>query len=53
MNNFYKINTPLQLLEDIEWLKIIEQGYKINAIEVKKHIRGIDTIDDYNYLKKL
>ena len=37
--------------QDIEWLKIIEQGYKINAVEIKEHEIGIDTIDDYNYLK--
>ena len=32
VNNFFKINTPLQLIEDIEWLKIIENGFKINAV---------------------
>lgn len=51
LNEFYQINTPLQILEDIEWLKIIEQGYKINAIEVKEHEIGIDTKEDYTYLK--
>ena len=52
LNHFYKINKPLQLLEDIEWLKIIQQGYKINALEVKEHEIGIDTPEDYNYLLK-
>ena len=28
-------NTPAQLSEDLEWLKIIEMGYKINSYEVE------------------
>lgn len=50
INEFIKENTPNQLLEDIEWLKIIEQGYKVNTIFTDKSERGVDTIDDYNYL---
>ena len=41
----------LQLIEDIEWMKIMEQGFKINAVEITSHEIGVDTIDDYNYLK--
>ena len=48
-NNYYK-NTRLQLIEDIEWMKIMEQGYKINSIEVEDSEQGVDTIEDYNYL---
>ena len=48
---YHNVNTPLQLCEDIEWMKIIEQGYKINACEVINHEIGVDTIEDYNYLK--
>lgn len=51
LNHFNKENTKNQLLEDIEWLKIIEQGYKINTIFSEELERGIDTIEDYNYLK--
>ena len=51
LNYFIKENTPNQLLEDIEWLKIIEQGFKINTIFSDKMERGIDTIYDYNYFK--
>ena len=43
-------NTELQLCEDIEWMKIIEQGYHINAVETTEHEIGVDTIEDYNYL---
>ena len=52
IENFLKKNTKYQLTEDIEWLKIIESGYKINTIISDKMETGIDTIDDYNYLKK-
>jgi len=50
LNHYCKENTPLQLVEDIEWMKIIEQGYKINTIFVDEAERGIDTPEDYKYL---
>jgi 3-deoxy-manno-octulosonate cytidylyltransferase (CMP-KDO synthetase) len=50
LNNYASENTPLQLTEDIEWLKIIEQGFKINTIIVDKVEHGLDTIEDYEYL---
>lgn len=45
--------TPYQLSEDIEWLKILEDGYKINSVLVdeESHERGVDVQDDYDYLK--
>lgn len=43
-------NILLQKSEDIEWLKILEDGYKINAILVEKPERSVDTLDDYIYL---
>ena len=51
LNHFVKENTKNQILEDIEWLKIIEQGFKVNTIFSEKMERGVDTIEDYNYLK--
>ena len=50
INEYLKENTANQLLEDIEWLKLIEQGYKVNTIFSSKLERGVDTIEDYNYL---
>jgi 3-deoxy-manno-octulosonate cytidylyltransferase (CMP-KDO synthetase) len=50
LTEYLKENTPNQLLEDIEWLKIIEQGYKVNTIFSDKLERGIDTQEDYEYL---
>ena len=49
MNEYTKENTPLQIEEDIEWLKIIEQGYSVNTIFSNKLERGIDTQEDYQY----
>jgi 3-deoxy-manno-octulosonate cytidylyltransferase (CMP-KDO synthetase) len=50
LNEYIKPNTPLQLAEDIEWLKIIEQGFKINTIFSDKMERGVDTMEDFLYL---
>lgn len=50
LNHYFNNNTPLQLTEDIEWMKIMEQGFKINSVEVIEQECGVDTIDDYNYL---
>lgn len=45
-------NTSAQLSEDIEWLKIIEHGYKIKSYEVDSYEIGINTKEDYEYLLK-
>ena len=50
IKHYYTNNTRLQLIEDIEWMKIMEQGFKINSVEVEDSERGVDTIEDYNYL---
>ena len=50
MNEYLENNSRCQLEEDIEWLKILEDGYKINSVLVNDHERGIDTIRDYYYL---
>jgi 3-deoxy-manno-octulosonate cytidylyltransferase (CMP-KDO synthetase) len=50
LNHYFNKNEKLQLAEDIEWMKIMVQGFKINSVEVKEQEIGVDTIDDYNYL---
>lgn len=45
-------DTKAQLSEDIEWLKILEMGYKIKSYPVTSYEIGINTIDDFNYLSK-
>jgi 3-deoxy-manno-octulosonate cytidylyltransferase (CMP-KDO synthetase) len=52
LGEYSKENTQYQLAEDIEWLKIIEQGYNVNTIFSEKLERGIDTKEDYEYLLK-
>ena len=51
LEHFTRLNTTNQLLEDIEWLKIIEQGFKVNTIFSEEMERGVDTMEDYEYLK--
>lgn len=46
-------NTSAQMCEDIEWLKIIEQGFNVNTIEVVSQPRGVDTTEDLEYLRSL
>ena len=43
-------NTTYQLAEDIEWMKILEDSYRINSVLVDNHEIGVDTEDDYKYL---
>ena len=45
-------NTPAQLSEDIEWLKIIEMGLRIKSFLVESYEIGINTPEDFNYLSK-
>ena len=50
-NNYYnKPNTPMQLEEDIEWLKLLEQGYKIVSSCVDNYEIGVNLQEDYMYL---
>ena len=51
INQYATEETENQICEDIEWFKILEQGKKINAIAVNNHETGVDTYDDYDYLK--
>ena len=50
MNQYLNGNTPYQLTEDIEWMKVLEDGYKINSVLAHDHEKGLDTPDDYQYL---
>lgn len=43
-------DTCLQLIEDIEWLKPLELGYKIYSYGVDSSERGVNTMEDYLYL---
>lgn len=45
-----KENTPLQLEEDIEWLKLLECNYKIVSSCVEDYEIGVNLPEDYQYL---
>ena len=49
-NHYMEKNYPYQLSEDIEWLKIIESGNRINSVCVEFSEISVDTEEDYNYL---
>ena len=51
LNEYCKENTTYQLIEDIEWLKILEQGYKIKSVFTEFVERSVDTEEDYIYLR--
>ncbi|WP_416441161.1 3-deoxy-manno-octulosonate cytidylyltransferase [Leeuwenhoekiella sp. A16] len=40
--------TPLEQLEKLEQLRVIENGYKIKMVKSLKESLGIDTVEDYN-----
>ena len=50
LTEYLNENTKYQLAEDIEWMKILEDSYRINSVLVENHEIGIDTINDYKYL---
>merc|ERR1711991_560767 len=51
LTGFYnKPNTPLQLEEDIEWLKLMEQGNRIVSSCVEDYEIGVNLPEDYQYL---
>ncbi len=51
IQSYNKKNGYYQTIEDLEWLKVIEQDFKIYALETDKHEIGVDTQEDYEYLK--
>lgn len=50
LQHYTKENTKLQKEEDIEWLKIIEQGFKINSTCIEDYEIGVNNQEDYTYL---
>lgn len=53
LENFYmNENTRCQVEEDIEWLKIIEQGWQINSVLVGDSEPSVDTLEDLENLRK-
>ena len=51
-NEYMGKDYPLQLEEDIEWLKLLEQGYRIKSVLVNDYEIGVNLPEDYAYLLK-
>ncbi|KAE9620765.1 hypothetical protein Lal_00019656 [Lupinus albus] len=56
--NFLKIYpylqpTPLQLEEDLEQLKVLENGYKMKVVKVDHEAHGVDTPEDVQKIESL
>lgn len=51
LNEYIQPNIYYQEIEDLEWLKVLEQDYKIYSLSVNFHEVGVDTQEDYMYLK--
>ncbi|WVZ03191.1 hypothetical protein V8G54_023997 [Vigna mungo] len=45
--------TPLQLEEDLEQLKVLENGYKMKVIKVNHEAHGVDTPEDVGKIESL
>ncbi|PWA97858.1 CTP-transf-3 domain-containing protein [Artemisia annua] len=45
--------TPLQLEEDLEQLKVLENGDKMKIIKVDHDAHGVDTPEDVEKIKSL
>ncbi|KAF9588445.1 hypothetical protein IFM89_010204 [Coptis chinensis] len=45
--------TPLQLEEDLEQLKVLENGYKMKVIKVNHDAHGVDTPEDVEKIESL
>nr|XP_016515862.1 PREDICTED: 3-deoxy-manno-octulosonate cytidylyltransferase, mitochondrial-like [Nicotiana tabacum] len=44
--------TPLQLEEDLEQLKVLENGYKMKVIKVDHETHGVDTPEDVEKIER-
>ena len=49
----HKNSTPLQKSEDLEQLKVLENGHRIKIACVEEEILGIDTFEDLEKLKEI
>ena len=50
---YFMKNTPLQLAEDNEWMKYIENGYKIKSSLIKKMPIEINTLKELKYYRSI
>jgi len=50
---YSKLPYKLEELEGLEQLRILENGIKIHAVEIKENVISINSLDDYENLKRI
>lgn len=45
-------STPLEIIESIDMLRVIEYGYEVDLVEVKGRIQSVDTLKDLKKVEK-
>ena len=45
--------TPMEIIESVDMLRLLENGYNIRMVKIKKNIVGVDTPDDMEKVKKI
>lgn len=45
--------TPLEIIESVDMLRILEQGYKVKMIYTENDTHSVDTVDDLKHVEKL
>jgi CMP-2-keto-3-deoxyoctulosonic acid synthetase len=43
---------PLETAENVEILRLIENGIRVNAIEIPNFGRAVDSLADYEFVNK-
>ena len=51
---FYKLKkkTPIEKIEDLEYLRFLELGLKLRSLKMSKQSIAVDTIHDVTLVKK-
>ncbi len=51
----YKKNKQgiLEQNESIELLRLLENNYKVKCVKIKNHLRSVDTLEDFKFIKRL
>ncbi|OQY42355.1 MAG: 3-deoxy-D-manno-octulosonate cytidylyltransferase [Fusobacteriia bacterium 4572_74] len=47
------VQTPLEISESLEQLRVLENGYKIKVLETPYKIVGVDTVEDLESVRKI
>ena len=45
--------TPLEQIEYIEYLRILEHGFRMRAVPIEEYTTSVDTPEDLRFIKKM